>query len=69
MAQNYKHVKTIQESVKIKGVISTDAKTIIYLDKNNNEIEIDITNCIKKYAGEEVLFSITTKDEEDIDEE
>ena len=61
---NYKHTRTIMDTVKIKGVLSEDGQTIIY-EKDKEDYSADISDILKQFAGELIIFSIGTKEEKD----
>ena len=64
---NYKHTRTIMDTVKIKGVLSEDGKTIIY-EKDKEDYSADISDILKQFAGELIIFSIGTKEEKDLED-
>lgn len=64
---NYKHTRTIMDTVKIKGVLSEDGQTIIY-EKDKEDYSADISDILKQFAGELIIFSIGTKEEKDLED-
>ena len=65
---NYKHTRISQDSIHIRGVLSEDGREITYIDKDKEEVTVDIMSCLKNYIGEEVNFSISVKDEIEVDD-
>ena len=64
---NYKHTRTIMDTVKIKGALSEDGQTIIY-EKDKEDYSADISDILKQFAGELIIFSIGTKEEKDLED-
>ena len=64
---NYKNTRTIMDTVKIKGVLSEDGQTIIY-EKDKEDYSADISDILKQFAGELIIFSIGTKEEKDLED-
>lgn len=64
---NYKHTRTIMDTVKIKGVLSEDGQTIVY-EKDKEDYSADISDILKQFAGELIIFSIGTKEEKDLED-
>lgn len=64
---NYKHTRTIMDTVKIKGVLSEDGQTIIY-EKDKEDYSADISDILEQFAGELIIFSIGTKEEKDLED-
>lgn len=64
---NYKHTRTITDTIKIKGILSEDGQTIIY-EKDKEDYSADISDILKQFAGELIIFSIGTKDEKDLED-
>lgn len=65
---NYKHTKTVLDTIKIKGLVSDDGSEIIY-EKDKEEYSADIADIMKRYAGEIVAFSIGIKNETELEDE
>jgi len=55
------------DTVKIKGVLSEDGQTIIY-EKDKEDYSADISDILKQFAGELIIFSIGTKEEKDLED-
>ena len=64
---NYKHTRTITDTIKIKGILSEDGQTIIY-EKDKEDYSADISDILKQFAGELIIFSIGTKEEKDLED-
>lgn len=64
---NYKHTRTILDTVRIKGVLSDDCDTITY-EKDHEEYQTSIMDILKQFAGELITFGITLKDEQDLED-
>lgn len=69
MANNYKHTRTISDTIKVKGVVTCQSdKTFITYEKDKEEYTVDVLDLFNQFSGEEVNFAITTKDETDLEE-
>lgn len=64
---NYKHTRTITDTIKIKGILSEDGQTIVY-EKDKEDYSADISDILKQFAGELIIFSIGTKEEKDLED-
>ena len=69
MANNYTHKKTISDAVRIKGEVSQDGSIIKYINTDNIEIAVNVTDLFKKFSGEFITLSLNSKDEEDLSDE
>ena len=68
---NFKYSRTTCDTVKIKGVLSASGDEITYTNGgkgNEEEFTVNILDYLRKYAGEEVTFGLTTKEELDLEE-
>lgn len=69
MANNYKHTRTITDTIKIKGTVcADDSRIYITYEKDKDEYTMDINDVFNQYLGETVNVLISTKDEVDLDE-
>ncbi len=68
MSNFYKHVRTNQDSIHVRGILSDDGTEITYLNKDKEEISINVLDCLKNYIGEEVSFSVSVKEEMEIED-
>ena len=69
MANNYKHTRTISDTIKVKGVVNCQSDgTFITYEKDKEEYTVDVLDLFNQFSGEEVNFAITTKDETDLEE-
>lgn len=69
MANNYKHTRTISDTIKVKGVVTYQSDgTFITYEKDKEEYTVDVLDLFNQFSGEEVNFAITTKDETDLEE-
>lgn len=69
MANNYKHTRTISDTIKVKGVVTCQSDgTFITYEKDKEEFTVDVLDLFDQFSGEEVSFAITTKDETDLEE-
>ena len=69
---NFKYQRVTSDTVKIKGVLSDDGTQITFLKgkkDSEEEVTVSLLDYLKKYAGEEITFGITTKDELDLDDD
>lgn len=70
MANNYKHTKTVIDTVKIKGYISSD-DTGMYItyEKDNDEYTIDVLELFSMFSdsGQCISITLSTKDELDLE--
>lgn len=69
---NFKYQRITSDTIKIKGVVSNDGTEITFIKGKKGEAEevtVNLLDYLKKYAGEEITFVLTTKDELDLDDE
>lgn len=69
MAKNCKLTRTISDTVKIKGVVSDDGTEITYVEGKDALVTVKIADYLAKFAGTEITFSATTREESELDEE
>ena len=67
--KNLKYDRTEIKKYAVKGVLSTDGKTITYLDDDKNEANIALSKCFEPFGGGEISLTITNKFTEDLSEE
>ena len=65
---NFKHTRVLMDKITIKGELSQDGKYIVYNDKDEGDVTVEIAKCLAPFVGEEISFSISTKDETDLDD-
>ena len=65
---NFKHTRVLMDKITIKGELSQDGKYIVYNDKDEGDVTIEIAKCLAPFTGEEILFSISMKDETDLED-
>lgn len=65
---NFKHTRVLMDKITIKGELSQDGKSIVYNDKDEGDVTVEIAKCLAPFVGEEISFSISTKDETDLDD-
>lgn len=59
--------RTLTEKIAITGTLSEDAKTIEYVGKNDEQCEVSIADCLMRFAGDEISFTITSTSKTDLD--
>ena len=69
MACTYKHTKTVTDTVKVKGIVTADGNEIIFTNKDGQEETMEIAPIFKRFAGEGINFTLTSKDEMDLSDE
>lgn len=69
MAQNYTYKKNTTEKFNIKGVLSDDHKTIVYIDSEKEERTITVDKCFSKFGGLPIELNIAVKTIEDLEDE
>ena len=69
MAPNYKYNKVITEKFTIKGDLSTDGRTITYINGDKEEATISVVKCFEKFAGKPIDLALSLKIDEDLSEE
>lgn len=69
MASNYKHTRTISDTIKVKGDISIDDNnTYITYEKDKEECTVNVLDLFNQFDNETVNLVISTKDETDLEE-
>lgn len=66
--KNYKHTRTVQDNLKIKGFVSEDGASIIY-ENDGADYTSEFEDIMRRYAGEEIVFAITVKDEKEVEDD
>lgn len=68
MAKNYKHTKTVSNTIKVKGEINCDNENafIIY-DNDGEEYTVNVFDLFSQFQGETINLMLSTKDETDIE--
>lgn len=69
MAQNYTYKKSAVEKFNIKGSLSDDCKTIIYIDGEKEEQLITVDKCFSKFGGMPIELTIAVKSTQDLEDE
>ncbi len=64
----FKHLKTTTESVKINGMVSDDGNSIVFINKDKDEVELEFSEITKQFIGMDVSFSISTKEECEVED-
>lgn len=65
----YKHIRTISDAIKVKGVVNCESNgTFIIYEKDKEEYTVNVLDLFSQFSGETVNLSITTKDETDLEE-
>ena len=67
--QNYKYNKVTTKKFSIKGELSTDGKTITYVNGDKEEATIAVATCFAKFAGQPIELSLALKTDEDLSDE
>ena len=68
MANNYKHTRTISDTIKVKGLITCQGDgTFITYEKDKEEFTVDVLDLFHQFSGDEVSLIISTKDETDLE--
>lgn len=65
--KNYKHTRTVQDNLKIRGIVTDDGEQIVY-ENDGEEYTADFSEIMKRYANEEIVFAITVKDEKELED-
>ena len=70
MANNYKHTRTVSNTIKVKGYVtrSLDEEAFIEYETNGDTNTVSISELFDQFIGEEVNVSISTKEETDLSE-
>lgn len=69
MASNYKHTRTVSDTIKVKGVVNCESDgTFIIYEKDKEEYTVNVLDLFNQFSGETVNFAISTKDETDLEE-
>ena len=69
MANNFKHTRIIQDTVKVKGVVNIDDDgAYIEYEKDHEEYTVNVKDLLAMFSGETISFIVSSKDEIDLDE-
>lgn len=69
MAQNYTYKKSTNEKFNIKGVLSEDCRTIVYIDGEKEEQEITVEKVFSKFGGMPIELTLAIKSTQDLEDE
>lgn len=61
------YVKKVDTKITVKGTLSDDGNFIAYLDADKDEQEISVADCLKDFRGEEISFSVSLTQNEDLE--
>lgn len=69
MASNYKHTRTVFDTIKVRGVVNCESDgTFIIYKKDKEEYTVNVLDLFNQFSDETVNFAISTKDETDLEE-
>lgn len=69
MANNYKHTRTVSDTIKVKGLVHcSEGGTYITYENEKEEYTLNVLDIFNQFAGEIVNINISTKDEIDLEE-
>ena len=60
---SYKKIET--GKITVKGILSADGTTITYTDDEHNKQTIEVSKCMKLMAGNDIVFTVALKNDED----
>lgn len=67
--QNYQYKKNTVTKFNIKGELSSDGRTIHYVNGDKEECTITVSKCFEKFAGEPIELTLALKTTEDLEDE
>ena len=61
------YTKNTVSKITVKGILSEDGDFITYLDADKEEQEISVADCLKDFKGEEISFTVSLTQNEDLE--
>ena len=59
--------RNVTDQLSVKGVLSEDATEISYIDENDNEQTVKISDLLSVFADKDIDFSVSLKKNEDLE--
>lgn len=59
--------RNITDKLSVKGVLSEDGIFITYIDENDIEQEVKISDLLNAFKNQEIEFGVALKSDEDLD--
>ena len=67
MASNFKYIRTVSDSLKVKGIVDIDDdEAFISYIEDGEEVRVEVNKLLEQFNGEEVVMTLATKDEMDL---
>lgn len=66
MANNLKRTRSTVDKIAVKGVLSEDGTTITYVDENNEEQEVSVSDCLYGFRDKTISFTVQVKTDEEL---
>lgn len=67
--KNRKYIKTTTNKITVKGMLSEDCSFITFISDDKEEETVTLEKCLAPFAGKEIVFSMSDKFDEDLEEE
>lgn len=59
--------RNVTDQLSVKGILSEDATEISYIDENDNEQTVKISDLLSVFADKDIDFSVSLKKNEDLE--
>jgi len=59
--------RNVTDQLSVKGVLSEDATEISYIDENDNEQTVKISDLLSVFTDKDIDFSVSLKKNEDLE--
>lgn len=59
--------RNVTDQLSVKGVLSEDAKEITYVDENDDEQSVKISDLLSVFADKDIDFTVSLKKNEDLE--
>ena len=66
--KNRKYERNVTDKIAIKGVLSGDCSYITFINDDKNEEEVSVAKCLKPFANQEIIFTLSNKTTEDLED-
>jgi len=63
---NYTYNRKTVDKLNVKGTLSEDLSKISCTDKDGNDFDVMVRDCLEHFSGELITFSITLSKDEDL---
>ena len=67
--KNRKYERNIVNKITVKGELSADCSYVTFVNDDKEEETVPLMKCLKPFANKEIVFTLSDKITEDLEEE